>query len=118
VKKRLLSFVYAFRGIKVLYRDEPNAWIHTVALLMVLAAGFYFQISNHEWLAVIICIGMVFSAELLNTAIEHICNFINPNFDKRIGVIKDLAAAGVLLSAIASLIVGLIIFLPKLSTLI
>ena len=113
IKERLFSFKYAFEGFKVVFKSEHNAWIHIAMSFIAIALGFYLDISNNEWIAVILCIGMVISAEILNTAIEHIANFIQPNQDLKIKHIKDLGAAGVFASALAALIVGLIIFLPK-----
>lgn len=113
IKDRMLSFKYAFEGFKVVFRSEHNFWIHTALSLVAIALGFFLEISNTEWLAVVLCIGIVISAEIFNTAIEHIANFIQPNQDIKIKHIKDLGAAGVFTSAFAALIVGLIIFLPK-----
>ncbi len=83
-----------------------------------IALSFYLEVSNSEWIAVVLCIGIVISAEIFNTAIEHIANFIQPNQDIKIKHIKDLGAAGVFTTALASFIVGLIIFLPKIMLLI
>ena len=111
--ERLQSFRYAFKGMILLFKKEHNAWIHGIAMLSVIAMGFYFSISNSEWIAVILCIGIVLAAEAFNTAIEIICDYIQPDHDKRIEYIKDLAAGGVLFTAISAFCVGLIIFLPK-----
>jgi len=110
---RIRSFKYAFKGIVLLFKDEHNAWIHGIAMLGTLGMGAYFKISNLEWIAVIICIGIVLAAEAFNSAIEQIADFIQPNQDQKIERIKDLAAGGVLLSAISAFLVGIIIFLPK-----
>ena len=110
---RLRSFNFAIKGIFLLFKNEHNAWIHLFLMILAIALGFYFGISNFEWIAVILCIGIVLSAEAFNTAIEQIANFIQPDQDKNIEHIKDLAAGGVLFTAISALIVGLIIFLPK-----
>lgn len=113
IKERLFSFKYAFDGFKVVFKSEQNAWIHIAMSIIAIALGFYLEISNNEWIAVVLCIGMVISAEIFNTAIEHIANFIQPNQDVKIKHIKDLGAAGVFTTALAALVVGLIIFLPK-----
>ena len=112
IKERILSFKYAFEGFKVVFKSEHNAWIHIGLSFVAVALGFFLEISQGEWIAVILCIGLVISAEIFNTAIEHIANFIQPNQDIKIKHIKDLGAAGVFLIALSSLIVGLIIFLP------
>lgn len=113
ISKRLRSFLFAFNGIKLLFRHEHNAWIHLSIMALTLAGGFYFKITNMEWVVVILTIGIVLAAEAFNTAIEQIANFIQPDQDKRIEHIKDLAAGGVLITAFSAFIVGLIIFLPK-----
>jgi len=111
--KRLQSFKYALRGIILLFKNEHNAWIHLFLMICAISLGFYFDISGIEWITVILSIGIVLAAEAFNTAIEQIANFIQPDQDKNIARIKDLAAGGVLFTAISAFIVGLIIFLPK-----
>jgi len=113
IKDRIMSFTHAYRGLQVLLKSEHNAWIHLALSIIAVTMGLYLHISNHEWIAIIICIGMVLAAEIFNTAIEHIANFVQPHQDLRIKMIKDLGAAGVFMTAISALIVGLIIFLPK-----
>ena len=111
--KRLRSFKFALSGIQLLFRHEHNAWIHLSVTLFTLGGAVFFNISKMEWIAVIFAIGIVLAAEAFNTAIEQIANFIQPNQDKKIESIKDLAAGGVLFTAISAFLVGLIIFLPK-----
>lgn len=113
VKKRLQSFVHAFRGLFDFLSTEHNAWIHITAAFVVIIAGWYFSISIGEWMAVLICIGMVISAEAMNTSIEEICDFISPEKSEKIKKIKDMAAGAVLFVAIIAFIVGCIIFGPK-----
>ncbi|MBO4489460.1 MAG: diacylglycerol kinase family protein [Bacteroidales bacterium] len=113
IKKRLMSFRYAFAGLRALFVAEHNAWIHLVAAILAIGAGFLFRITPGEWLAVLIVIGMVFAAEILNTSLERTADFLTEERDDRIRDIKDLAAAAVLVCAITALLVGLVIFLPK-----
>lgn len=113
-RKRARSFVYAFRGIKLLLRNEHNAWIHSAAALTAVALGLWLSLSAMEWVAVALCIGAVLAAEAFNSAIEALADRVSPGYDEAIGRSKDLAAGGVLLTAIGALIVGLIIYLPKL----
>lgn len=113
LKARLFSFMNAFAGIRVLLRDEHNVRIHCCAAVLVVAAGFLFGISAGEWIAVVFAIGLVFTAEGLNTAVERLSDQVQPEWDERIRDIKDLAAGSVLFAAIAALVVGLIIFVPK-----
>ncbi len=112
-KKRAKSFTFAFAGIKLLLKEEHNALLHLGAAIGAIILGFVLKISSFEWLVVVMAIGAVFSAELFNTAIEHLCNYISPTNNIVIKKTKDLAAGGVLMVAIAALIAGLIIFVPK-----
>ena len=113
VRKRIKSFSYAFAGLRVLFREEHNARIHAVAAVLAVAMGFLFRISPMEWIAVVIVIGMVFAAEIINTSIERTADFVKAERDDRKRDIKDLGAAAVLVCAIAAAVVGIIIFLPK-----
>jgi diacylglycerol kinase len=111
--KRLKSFAHAFNGLGVLLKEEPNARIHFVVAICVIVAGFLFQISRVEWLVLVLLIGLVIALEIFNSVVERIADFVSPQRHDSIKKIKDLAAAGVLVAAITSAIVGLIIFLPK-----
>jgi len=113
LKKRLDSFKFAFAGIRDLFKTEPNAIIHLVAAILVVALGFFFSISQTEWCFVIFSIAIVFSAEAFNTSIEHLTNLVSPDFNELAGKTKDVAAAAVLFIAMGAAIVGFIIFLPK-----
>jgi len=115
--KRIKSFGFAFNGLKILIIEEHNSRIHLVAAILIVIAGFYFQISILEWLAIILAIGFVISIEIINSAIENISEFISPEKNNSIKKIKDLSAAGVLISALTALAIGLIIFIPKVSVL-
>lgn len=113
IKKRIKSFGYACAGLKVLFREEHNSWIHATATIFVVAAGFFFRISRIEWIAVLIVIGMVFSAEIINSSLERTADFVKAERDDCKRDIKDLGAAAVLVCAIIAALVGLIVFLPK-----
>jgi diacylglycerol kinase (ATP) len=115
---RIKSFKYAFNGLKILFREEHNARIHLFITLLAIVLGFVLKISALEWVAVMLVIGLVFITEIVNTSIENIADFISPEKHAKIKVIKDLAAAAVIVSAIISALIGLIIFLPKLLELI
>jgi len=117
IRKRIKSFSYAFAGLKVLFREEHNSWIHATATVLVVAAGFLFRISYMEWIAILIVIGMVFSAEIINLSLERTADFVKAERDDRKRDIKDLGAAAVLVCAIIAAIVGIIIFLPKILSL-
>ena len=113
-RKRLASFRYAFNGIRLLIQKEHNAWIHCFATICVIIAGFSFGLSQTEWMAVVIVIGAVLSAEAINSSIESLADLVSPEYNEAIKKTKDLAAGAVLIMAIAAAIVGSIIFFPKL----
>jgi diacylglycerol kinase (ATP) len=108
------SFRFAGRGARLLVASECNARWHLVATVTVLAAGFSFGLSQAEWIAIVLCVGLVWAAEAANTALEWLCNCVTQKHDERIRNIKDVAAGGVLCAAIAAAIVGGIIFVPRL----
>lgn len=113
LRKRLRSFKFAFNGIKLLITKEQNAWIHCFAAVCTVIAGFYFDISSAEWIAVVFAIGTVLAAEAVNSSIEAIADLVSPGYNEAIKRTKDLAAGAVLILAISAAIVGLIIFIPK-----
>jgi diacylglycerol kinase len=109
----LQSFKHALNGLKILFWEEPNAQIHLVVALCVSVAGIIFRISPGEWIAILLCIGGVIGLEAINTAVENLADFVSPSRHKTIKKVKDLAAGAVLAGVIASIIVGLIVFVPK-----
>lgn len=111
--KRLQSFKYAFNGIYILLKEEHNARIHVFASIIILFAGYFFNLSEYEWIAILFAIGFVISMEIVNSSIENIADFISPAKHESIKKIKDLGAASVLISAIIAASIGLIIFIPK-----
>ncbi len=113
IKNRLLSFKYAFNGLKILFTEEHNSRIHVLITIIVIVMGITLNISVTEWLIILVLIALVFCLEIMNSSIENLCNFISPKQDESIKKIKDLSAAAVLTAAIISLICGLTIFIPK-----
>ncbi|MEA4840166.1 MAG: diacylglycerol kinase family protein [Bacteroidales bacterium] len=113
IRKRIRSFSYAIDGMKVMFHEEPNAKIHLFVTFCVIIAGVFFQISAIEWVAVVFAIGLVLSLEAINTSIENLADFVSPEKHVWIKKIKDLSAAGVLMGAISAVIIGLIVFVPK-----
>ncbi|MDH6356118.1 diacylglycerol kinase [Dysgonomonas sp. PH5-45] len=111
-KQRLKSFTYAFSGLKDLFAEEHNAWIHAFFAIAAIALGFVFGITPMEWCMVLFAIALVFSLELINSSVENLSDFASPQKNDFIRKAKDMAAAAVLVSAIASFIIGIIIFLP------
>jgi diacylglycerol kinase (ATP) len=112
--KVLHAFVFASRGILRFFRFERNGYVQLLLALFTALAGMFFGITRQDWLHISICIGMVFAAEMMNTAIEKICDLIHPEQDPRIRDIKDLAAGAVLTVSLASAVIGVIIFSPYL----
>lgn len=113
LKRFLRGFIYAFRGIRQLLITQQNIRIHLLAAIVAVIMGFCFRISATEWMVIVILIGAVFAAESFNTAIEFLVDKVSPEQDPLAGKVKDIAAAAVLIMAIAALIAGLIIFIPK-----
>jgi len=113
LKRLIKSFGYAFNGLRLMIIQEQNAKLHLLAVLLVVVAGLYFQLLAFEWIVVIIVSGSVLAAEAFNTSIEALSNAISPEFDKKIKHVKDFAAGAVLIVSLTSVIVGLVIFVPK-----
>lgn len=111
--KRLKSITYASKGAWLLLKNEPSIQVQFCIAVVMTVAGFYFEISPTEWLFQIFAIGLIMSIEGLNTAIEEIANFVHPDFHNKIGYIKDVAAGAVFIAALAAVIIGCIIYLPK-----
>jgi diacylglycerol kinase len=112
-KKRVASFRYAFQGLKDLFRSQANARIHLVVALLVVMAGIVFQISRLEWMVLVFCIALVLSLEAVNTAIEYLTDLVSPAIHPLAGKAKDVAAAAVLWAAIGAVVIGGLVFLPK-----
>lgn len=114
LRRLLKSFTFAGKGVLWIWMSEPNFRVHCVALVLATIFGFTLKISLPEWIAVIICSGMVLGAEAVNSAIEVLADATHPEPDPLVGQAKDAAAGAVLLVAVAAFAVGAIIFLPKL----
>jgi diacylglycerol kinase len=112
--QRARSFGFAFDGIRTFFKTQHNAIIHAVATIAVVVTGLSLHLAATEWLFITIVTGMVWAAELFNTAIEKLCDMVSPQRNPTIKFIKDVAAAAVLVTAIAAVVTGCIIFLPKL----
>lgn len=117
VKGRLKSVSYSVKGAWRLITGEHSIMVQLSLGIIVTIAGFYFNISATEWMLQTFAIGLVMAIEGANTAIEKICDFIQPEFDERIGFIKDVASGAVFFAAIAAIITGAIIYYPKVAVL-
>lgn len=110
--ERIRSFGYAFRGLGFMLRTQHNAWIHLAATAGVIALGVWVNLSFFDWRWIILAIGFVWVAEIVNTAFEHLCNVVQPDFHASVKAAKDVAAGAVLVAACAAAIIGLLVFLP------
>ena len=113
INKRIISFKHAFNGIRTALIEEIHFKFHCIIAAITISAGIYLKINQYEWIALIICISLVLITEILNTSIENLANFVSPEKNQLIKKVKDLAAAAVLIASIVSVVVGLIIFMPK-----
>ncbi|TFG74920.1 MAG: diacylglycerol kinase family protein [Flavobacteriales bacterium] len=112
-ENRIKSVGFAWRGALLLIRTEASIQVQFFIVVAVTGAGFYFRISSTEWILQIMAMAMVLGIEGLNTAIEKISDYVQPEYDSKIGFIKDISAGAVMLVSIAATIIGLIIYLPK-----
>ena len=112
-KQLINSFKCAIQGIKQAVKTERNVKIHITIMILVIIAGIVLKINTQEWIICIILFGLVISLELVNSAIEATVDIAMPEINEKAKVAKDVAAGAVLVSAIASAIIGLIIFIPK-----
>jgi len=107
------SFTYAFAGLKTALKNEPNIKIHTFFAILAITFALFLKVSTVEWLLLTFTIFYVITLELLNTVLEALVNLVSPEIQPFAKVAKDVSAACVLMAAIMSVIVGLVIFLPK-----
>ena len=112
------SFRYAIAGIVRMIRCQRNAWIHAIATVGVIAAGWFFHLSPSEWCWLVLAISTVWRAEALNTAFEFLADATSPNFHPIVRDAKDVAAGAVLITAIAATVIGVIVFWPHVTVLI
>jgi diacylglycerol kinase len=110
VRGVFVSFGHAGRGVVHVVRNERNARVHLLAMLMVLIVAAFTHISAEGFAALLVAIALVFFAEIVNSAIEKTLDLVHPQYDERVGRIKDMAAAGVLVAALASLAIAVAVF--------
>lgn len=113
VTGRLKSVGFAVKGAFKLITTEHSVMVQSALAVVLIIAGFVFNISREEWMMQILAFGLVLSIESLNTAVEKLADFIHPEFHDRIGFIKDIAAGAVMFAALAAIAVGLLIYVPK-----
>ena len=112
-RQRREAFGHAFRGLVDLLRNHPHAHLHAIATFLIILVGVALSFSYSEWLVVVVCIGAVWTAEAINTALEYFVDLVSPDYHPLAGKAKDMAAAAVLCASLAALVVGLLIVLPK-----
>lgn len=112
VKGRINSFQAAFHGLGYVLKTQKNAWIHLAATIGVLVLGFWLGISRLEWLAILLVIGLVWMAEILNTALEAIVDLASPEIHPLARIGKDVGAALVLITAFLAIAIGALVFIP------
>lgn len=113
ITDRIKSFGFAIEGIITFFKTQHNAWIHAFATVIVVVLGFALNVNNTEWCLLAVSIALVFISEMFNTAIEFLTDIVSPDYNLKAKKVKDVAAGAVLISAIAAVVIGLIIFLPK-----
>ncbi len=109
MNKLFKSFGFALKGIKISLHQR-NFKIQLTYALLAICLGVFFGITSSEWCAILVCCSLVLSLEAINTAIEHLVNFVSPEFNPKAGIIKDISAGAVLISAIISVVIGFIIY--------
>jgi diacylglycerol kinase (ATP) len=113
VRARIRSFRFAFDGIGAFFQREHNAWLHFMATVSILTLSALVGIDKGELLALVIAIGFVWVAEMFNTCIEWVMDFVSEQRHSEIKFIKDLASGAVLMAALTAMAVGAIVFIPK-----
>lgn len=103
---------FAISGLKLILKNEKNFRIELVIAVVAIALGFIFKIEHSEWIAVSLVISMVLISEAINSAMEALCDAVTQEFNINIKYVKDVSAGAVWLSAFASFVTGLIVFLP------
>ena len=111
---RLKSFRYAVRGIGMMLKSQHNAWLHAFASVCILVTGGLLRLSAGEWCWVVLAIMAVWTAEALNTALEFLADVASPEFHPLVKQAKDVAAGGVLISALGSICIGILVLGPHL----
>ena len=110
------KFGYALRGLKTSFKEEKSLVIHCIVALFAIVVSAILQLSPTNWAIIILVIGIVISSELINTAIENVVDMVAFKFNFNAKKIKDIAAAATLILAIVAVIVGLLIFIPRIVT--
>jgi diacylglycerol kinase (ATP) len=116
IDSRIRAFGHAFRGWWHVLKTQQNAWIHSVVATLVVLVGLWLELSARDWAVIVLTIAMVFTAEFINTSIEAVVDLASPVHHPLAKVGKDVGAGAVLISAVAAVLVGLLILGPPLWT--
>lgn len=111
-KALIHSFGYALEGWYYALRHERNMWVHFLCTIAVVISGFSLNVSRQDWVVLVLAMGLVWMAELMNTAVETLVDLVSPDFHLQAKIVKDTAAAAVLASAVASFVVGALVLGP------
>lgn len=111
--KRVQSFEHAGNGIRIFLKTTHNAWVHIAVSVIVIWFGFIFNVTQTEWLFIILSMGFVLTAEAFNTALEFDIDLTSPEYHEYAKYTKDVAAGAVVIASITASVIGLIIFVPK-----
>ncbi len=114
IRARVRSFGYALAGIGFMLRTQHNAWVHLVATVIAVALSFALSLSASDWRWIVTAIFLVWAAEAFNTAVEHVCDLVSPDYNIVVKHAKDVAAGAVLLSAVSAALIGGLTFWPYL----
>lgn len=107
---RIRAFKYAFCGLYIGFKREVHLRIHFSVMVLVILMGYYFNITTPEWIAVLVCSGLVIASELINSAIEKACDLVSKEKNMEIKYVKDVSAAAVLILALMAIVIGSMIF--------
>ncbi|MGB0839876.1 MAG: diacylglycerol kinase family protein [Chitinophagales bacterium] len=118
IKRLMKSFGHALRGMGYVIRAERNMQIHLFAVVVVVVAGIWLNITETEWLAILLAMGLVVVSETMNTAIESVVDLVSPEQHPLAGRAKDVAAGAVVFATITAVLVGILVFLPKIGQLV
>lgn len=114
IKQKTIGLKYAINGLVFAFKNEINMRVHVLFTVSVIILGFVFHVSLTEWVLLFLTFGLVLSSEVFNTAVEMLLDYLAPEWHPKVGIIKDLTAGGVLVASGIALVIGSIIFIPKL----
>ena len=112
ISGRIKSFGYAFAGLRTMFHEQQNAWLHALATVLVIGLGFIVGLSTADWKWLVATITIVWFAEAMNTAFEYLCDVVSPEHSEPVKHAKDIAAGAVLICAIGAVIMAVLIFVP------